>query len=223
MSIKNENTAPESIAKRLRKKNARGFDAALTHPFVTGIGDGSLPREFFARWIAQDWLYLHGYVKALEEASHLADDEEARAFWAELARYTRDEELDLHRRLAARFDLTLDDLDSTVPYEATTNYLKTLREACNAYPTLVATLTPCAVGYGEVGAELASQGPSPEPDYAAWIQTYTGEDFQETIQGFVNELDRCASLTDDLRSIEKAYARAVLCELEFWNGLWQGH
>lgn len=214
-----------SFTTRLRLENAANFDAALAHPFVTGIGDGTLPREFFARWIAQDWLYLHGYVQALFTASQLAKTEHARTFWHELAIYTRDEELDLHRQLAARFELTLEQLDATTPYPSTTNYLKTLHQACAEYPTLVATVTPCAVGYGEVGAHLASLPPSPEPDYVTWIDTYTGPDFEQTIHGFVAELEQCAATTTDpatIQKIEQAYARATLCELAFWDGLWHG-
>ena len=135
-----------SFTTKLRLENAPSFDAALTHPFVTGIGDGTLPRQFFARWIAQDWLYLHGYVQALHTAAQLADTQQARHFWHELATYTRDQELDLHRSLAQRFDLTPTQLDATIPYAATTNYLNTLKQACTTYPTLVATVTPCAVG-----------------------------------------------------------------------------
>ncbi len=215
-----------SFTTKLRLENAPSFDAALTHPFVTGIGDGTLPRQFFARWIAQDWLYLHGYVQALHTAAQLADTQQARHFWHELATYTRDQELDLHRSLAQRFDLTPTQLDATIPYAATTNYLNTLKQACTTYPTLVATVTPCAVGYGEVGRHLAKFPPSPEPDYTTWIDTYTGPDFEQTIHGFVQELERCAANTHDptiIKKIETAYTRATLCELAFWNGLWHGH
>lgn len=207
---------------RLRLANAADFDAALVHPFVTGIGDGTLPRQFFTRWLTQDWLYLHGYVQALFTASQLADTDHARAFWHDLAIYTRDEELELHRQFAQRFDLSLEDLDATVPYASTTRYLTTLHRASATYPTLVATVTPCAVGYGEVGAHLATFPPSNEPDYLTWIDTYTGPEFQQTIQGFTDELDRVASTTADLSAIERAYTQATRCELAFWDGLWHG-
>lgn len=211
-----------SVAGRLRQENAALFEAALAHPFVTGIGDGGLPRHVFGRWIAQDWLYLQGYVEALERAATLADAEDASDFWQELARSTREVELDLHRGLAARFGLTIDDLDATAPYGATTAYLAVLREAGRTYPTLVATLTPCAVGYAEIARALASRGPSPEPDYAAWVETYTDAAFQQSVGVFTEELDRCASALSDLTAIEQAYARAARCELEFWDGLWRG-
>lgn len=211
-----------SLAARLRKDNAAAFDAALAHPFVRGIGDGSLPRHVFARWIAQDWLYLQGYLEALESASKLAQDQEASSLWHKLACLTRDVELDLHRGLAARFELSVEDLDASVPYEATTDYLRVLREAQGSYATLVAALTPCAVGYAEISRALASRAPCPEPDYAAWVATYTDDAFQETVVKFGDELNRCTAHATDLGPVEQAYARALRCEVAFWEGLWQG-
>ena len=211
-----------SLARRLRRENDALFEAALTHPFVSGIGDGSLPREVFGRWIVQDWLYLHGYVQALEAAGALAPDESARSFWCDLARLTRDEELDLHRRLARRFGLSIDTLDQATPFEATTRYLDTLEAARQHYPTLVATLTPCAVGYAEIARALDARGACTEPDYAAWIGTYTDPAFQDTVRIFEGELDRCGEDEEALPAIEEAYTEAARCELAFWEGLWRG-
>lgn len=34
------------------------WDRYVHHPFVMGLGDGSLPRESFKGYIVQDYLYL---------------------------------------------------------------------------------------------------------------------------------------------------------------------
>ena len=211
-----------SLSSRLRRENNTLFEAAQNHPFVCGIGDGSLPREVFGRWIAQDWLYLQGYVEALEAASRLAAEETSRGFWSELARITREVELELHRGLARRFGLSIEALDEAVPFEATVAYLEVLRAARESYPTLVATLTPCAVGYAEIARALNAQGGSRPKDYEAWIQTYMDPAFQETVQVFEAELDRCGAVEGGGLAIEGAYRDAARCELEFWEGLWRG-
>lgn len=211
-----------SLARQLRRDNDGLFEAARSHPFVKGIGDGSLPREVFGRWIVQDWLYLEGYVKALEAASALAPDESARSFWGDLARLTVEEELDLHRGLAQRFGLSPERLHLASPYDATTRYLSTLSAASQHYPSLVATLTPCAVGYAEIARSLQAQGTCSEPDYVAWIETYIDPVFQETVGVFEDELDRCGEGEKTLVAIKKAYRSAARCELAFWEGLWRG-
>lgn len=211
-----------SLARRLRRENDALFEAAQNHPFVRGIGDGSLPREVFGRWIAQDWLYLQGYVEALDAASRLAVEETSRAFWSALSRVTREVELELHRGLARRFGLSVEALDGAVPYEATVVYLGVLRGAQASYPTLVATLTPCAVGYAEIARALNAQVGSRPADYEAWIQTYMDPAFQESVQVFEAELDRCGAVGGDVGGIAAAYREATRCELGFWEGLWRG-
>ncbi|RAL20910.1 hypothetical protein DL240_14625 [Lujinxingia litoralis] len=211
-----------SLASRLRRENDALFEAARAHPFVRGIGDGSLPREVFGRWITQDWLYLQGYVVALDAASQLALTESSRHFWGELARLTREVELELHRGLARRFGLPINALDEAAPFGATTSYLATLKAARSSYPTLVATLTPCAVGYAEIARDLDSQNAHRPADYDAWIATYTDAAFQQSVPIFEAELNRCTAIEGAMMTIEGAYKDAARCELEFWEGLWQG-
>ena len=39
--------------------------AILSHPFVTGVGDGSLPVERFKHYVLQDYVYLIDYSRVL--------------------------------------------------------------------------------------------------------------------------------------------------------------
>ena len=41
------------------------YAAILRHPFVSGLTDGSLPRDAFRHYIVQDAHYLRGYARAL--------------------------------------------------------------------------------------------------------------------------------------------------------------
>lgn len=211
-----------SLARRLRRENEGLFEAARVHPFVRGLGNGSLKREVFERWIVQDWLYLQRYVEALEVASQLAQEASARAFWGELARLTREEELDLHRGLARQFGLNARALEEAVPYGATTEYLATLKAAQSSYPTLVATLTPCAVGYAEIARALDGEEADRPAEYDAWIKTYMDPAFQASVQAFEAEVDRCGAMEGAITAMEGAYREAAGCELKFWEGLWRG-
>lgn len=212
-----------AVALDLYEDSILHLDAALNHPFVLGIGDGTLPRSLFSRWIVQDWLYLHGYVAALEKASLMTNDATIRSTWQDLKKATVEEELALHRRLATKFDLSMDILDQALPFEATKDYLDTLEAASSDYSALIATLTPCAVGYAEIAHKLKFQMASTDPDYAEWIATYLDPAFQKTVAIFETEIDRCAQSEQALRVIQFSYRKAAQCELAFWNGLWRGY
>src|SRR5436190_20867940 len=50
------------------------YAAILAHPFVTGLGDGTLPRDAFRHYIVQDAHYLRGYARALAVCAARAPD-----------------------------------------------------------------------------------------------------------------------------------------------------
>ena len=52
-----------TVSQRLRKAARPIWDRCLTHPFVAGIGDGTLPAEKFQYFMLQDYLYLFDYAR----------------------------------------------------------------------------------------------------------------------------------------------------------------
>src|ERR1700733_13191683 len=50
------------------------FGAIVSHPFLTGVVDGTLPPERFVYFIGQDRLYLRAFARALPFAGGHADD-----------------------------------------------------------------------------------------------------------------------------------------------------
>jgi thiaminase/transcriptional activator TenA len=207
-------------AARLRVEAAPLRAACRAHPFVGGIADGSLPTDVFARWVVQDWCYLLTYVEVLEALAACAPTTAAWAKWAELATFTRDEELALHRAYAARFDLSERDLDGAEHAPATRAYTDFLRaSAARSYGHGVASVVPCGVGYVTLAADLAA-GPLPvEARYADWIQTYADPVFAESVAWMEAEL---SGAEGDEEALAATYRQGAEHELAFWDQLWRG-
>ena len=53
-----------TLSARLWADNGDLAAAALAHPFVSRLGDGSLPREIFASYVAQDAFFLESFARA---------------------------------------------------------------------------------------------------------------------------------------------------------------
>ncbi len=84
-----------SLAKALWEAHTHLVRAALEHPFVRGLADGTAPRPHFQRYIAQDAFFLDAFARAYALALARSPDQDGpRAFFALLAGAL--EELALH-------------------------------------------------------------------------------------------------------------------------------
>ena len=207
-------------AERMRLAAAPLRAACRTHPFVLGIADGSLSPDVFCRWVVQDWRYLLTYVEVLERLAQCAPSAEAGQRWQELATFTANEELALHRTYAARFGLTDEALDGAEDAPATVAYTGFLRDrAAHSYGMGVASLVPCGVGYVTLAAELA-KGPMPQDDrYADWIRTYADPAFADAVAWMESELDAAEG---DEEALFSTYQEGAQHEFAFWDQLWTG-
>lgn len=155
-------------------------------PFVRRLADGSLPREAFLDYLAQDALYLREYARVLAEAARLAPTAAEQAFWAQAAHGSIAGELDLHASwLTPATGISASTFDAE-PSPATTAYLDHLRATafCGDYGTLIAAILPCFWLYTDLGARLRAgefgpQTRDPAHPYASWLQTYADPGFAE--------------------------------------------
>ena len=63
-----------SIAAQLWQANQDLAEACLNHPFVQGIGDGSLPKANFAYYVGQDAFFLEAFARAYSIAAAKATE-----------------------------------------------------------------------------------------------------------------------------------------------------
>ncbi|RXZ47539.1 bifunctional hydroxymethylpyrimidine kinase/phosphomethylpyrimidine kinase [Agromyces fucosus] len=158
-------------------------------PFIRGLADGSLAREPFLGYLAQDALYLHDYARVLAEAARLAPDAPAQAFWANSAHGSIVGELELHESwLGPAAGRSARDgqgeREVAEPDGATTAYLDHLlaTAARGDYAVLVAALLPCFWIYTDLGERLAAgefgaKALDPGHPYASWLATYADPAF----------------------------------------------
>jgi thiaminase (transcriptional activator TenA) len=62
---------PMRFTEELWQSIERIYAAILRHPFLTGLTDGSLPRESFQFYALQDALYLREFARALSLAARV--------------------------------------------------------------------------------------------------------------------------------------------------------
>lgn len=167
-------------------------------PFVTGLGDGTLDRDAFLWYLAQDALYLRDYSRVLADASRLAPTTDEQAFWAGSAQGAIAAEMQLHESW-----LTHDALDDARPSDTTTAYLNHLL-ACAArgdYPVLIAAVLPCFWLYQDVGTRLHPLSHAEHP-YRSWLDTYADAAFEASTRRAIDIVTRLAATVDETRRAE---------------------
>ncbi|MGH9750904.1 MAG: thiaminase II [Candidatus Polarisedimenticolia bacterium] len=215
-----------SFSASLRDRAAPIWEREFAHPFVRGLGDGSLDPERFKVWLRQDWLFLVEYARVLALAAARAGDLGTMTRFAALLQSTLAVEMDLHRRYARRFGITAEDLERARPSAACGAYTGFLLRVAWEGPlaAIVAALLPCAWGYGEVARRLAAGGGDrPENPYGEWIRTYTSEEFTAYAEWMRDMLDR---LAEPLGPAERDRLAAIFeesseHEYRFWEMAWR--
>lgn len=211
-----------SLFDRLRADCGQDWTDYIDHPFVRGMGDGSLPRASFEHYLKQDYLFLiqfaRAYALAVFKSPALA---EMRANLEGL-KAILDVEMDLHVRLCGEWGISADELERLPEARATVAYTRFVLDAGQRGDLLdlAVTLSPCVIGYAEIGKALSGTSTSGDSAYRVWIDEYAGAEYQELADGAKREIDRLGSLSlTEARypRLLSLFRQATQLEADFWQ------
>ena len=201
------------------------WEANYAHPFVQGIGGGTLSEKRYRFYLAQDYVYLIDFSRFFAVAAAKAPSLAPMERFAKLLDETLHFEMDLHRTLCAEFGITRQELERTRPSPtclAYTSYL--LRVAYEGEAaTLLAALLPCSWGYGEIGLRLKSKGLPPVAHYAKWIETYASAEYQEIVEWLRTLFDEALGDLGGMQRIrlQEIFDTSSRWEYLFWEMAWK--
>lgn len=195
------------------------WQKTLTHPFVTGLGEGTLPLENFQFYMCQDYVFLIEYSRLLALATAKAPDLETMGRFARLLDATLNHEMALHREFAAQCGIDASALAATQPAPTTaayTNHLVRIASLGNS-AEIIAALLPCQWGYCEIGQTLARRGkPVAVPFYCQWIDMYASQEFAALATWLRELLDSFSGAVDEAR-LREIFCTSARYEYLFWE------
>ena len=195
------------------------------HPFVTGIGDGSLSIDKFCYYLSQDYLFLIGYCRVVAMAVAKSPDIDSMGRWARLLDETLNSEMDIHRNFCSEFGLSVNQLESTTPSATTLGYVEHLLKIAKegSIEEISAAMLPCQWGYDEIGRSLERNMTSPmDSSYNRWVTGYCSEEYREVtawLKQFVDQLGEIAA-PGLRRRMSKAFGQSTRQEFLFWESAW---
>lgn len=206
----------------LRDACAPAWEAYVDHEFVRTLGEGTLPEAAFKDYLVQDYLFLIQFARANALATFksrtVADLRESQEALSAIL-----DELPLHERLCARWGLAPLDLEAAPERPATVAYTRYVLDIGMSGDRLDlhVALSPCVIGYAEIGTRLAPQlAAAADHPYGEWIAEYAGQAYQTSARAAESRLD---ALADGLISprrgaeLERIFRTATECEAAFWQ------
>jgi len=196
----------------------------VEHPFVQGLGDGSLPEAAFRHYLIQDYLFLIQFARAYGLAAYKADTLAEIRVASDGLKALVEVEMDLHRAYCADWGLDEAALEAAEADGANLAYTAYVLERGLAGDLLDlrVALAPCVIGYGEIGARLAADPAtrtSGNP-YASWIEMYAGSEYQAFMKAEVAALDALAGRRGGrvrFDSLAATFRTATRLEAAFWQ------
>ena len=213
-----------SLFSRLRTQSGDTWQAYANHPFVEGMADGSLPQAAFRHYLAQDYLFLIEFARAWALAGYKAECLDEIKAASDGLKTIVDVEMGLHVGYCAEWGISQEALEQTPSAPAMRNYTDYVMK-CGENGDLLdlhVALSPCIIGYGEIGARLAAapnDGVAGNP-YWPWIEMYGGAEYQAAAHSEAKTLDQlAASRGGEARfdSLAAIFNEATRLETEFWQ------
>lgn len=192
------------------------------HPFVAGLGWGTLPFAAFRYYMCQDYIFLIDYCRVLALAVAKAPEVETMGRFATLVHATLNTEMALHRDFAAQCGISPAVLEATQAAPGTRSYTQHLLTTAYAgsLADITAAILPCMWDYSEIGQRLAAQGlPEAQPLYGAWIRTYAAPEFGALatwLRQLLDDLARQASSAEQ-RRLTQLFLDSCRYEYLFWD------
>lgn len=214
------------FSQELRRQAAPIWDREKEHPFVLGIGDGSLDLERFRYYMRQDYVFLVEFCRAVALASAKAPTVGDMGWFAKLLHETLNTEMSLHVSYCGEFGISEEELKATEPSPTTWAYTRHLVQTAYAGDAgeVACAILPCSWGYAEIGQHLAERGkPHHQPLYCRWIDMYSSPEFADLarwLRGFVDRMAEGASEAQRRRMAE-AFLTSSRYEYMFWDAAWR--
>ena len=208
-----------TLSERLHHAADSIWQKTLTHPFVTELGNGTLPLEKFQFYMCQDYIFLIEYSRLLALATAKAPDLDTMGRFANLLDATLNREMALHRDFAAQCGIDTSALAATRAAPTAHAYTRHLVRvaALGNLPEIMAALLPCQWGYCEIGRMLDQRGkPATAPFYCQWIEMYASPEFAALAEWLKELLDKFEGAAPEDQLVE-TFCTSARYEYLFWE------
>lgn len=198
------------------------WNSYYEHPFVKGIGEGTLDVDKFKFYMIQDYIYLLDYAKVYALGVVKANTEEVMQGFSAMVNNILNGEMKIHRSYMKRIGITAEEVKNTKASLTNISYTHYMLAVANngTLAELTVSLLACMWSYLEIGRKLSKIPGSTEHEfYGEWIRGYISEEFRKDTQWVIDLVDE---LSENLSEREKERLKDIFIntsryEYLFWD------
>lgn len=191
------------------------WERMLSHPFLLGTRDGTLPRETFIRWMQQDYLFVEAAIPFFGVLLSKAPSRHRRPISKAIDALHK--ELDLFRERAAAVGAGLEGVEPAfichayIQFLMATAYQRTYAEG---YTVLYAAEKAYHDSWKVVQAGL-----DPSSPWTPFVENWAGDAFHSYVAYLEAELDLLAETVgpEERARMSGLFRHTTLYEIAFWE------
>jgi len=205
----------------LKKNCPKEWSNYTKHQFLVSLANNTLPLKAFKKYLIQDYFFLIKFIKILALGCVKSQNNNDLMRCIDFI-FAIKNELRLHVLYCKKWKISQKTLLKTpelIETKKYTNYVMAVGNKGDILDLFTA-LSPCIIGYGEIGYELKKKKLH-KNSYNSWIDTYASKEYQDVAKENILYLDslfsKIKNKKNKLKNLKKIFKKATELESDFWS------
>ena len=205
---------------KLKSSCNKEWSEYTEHKFLSDLVNNKLPDKNFKKYLIQDYIFLQQFLKILALSVYKSNS------FDEINRSVNfikgiDYEIKLHVSYCKKWKIPLRSL-SNIKVEransAYTNHVLSVGKNGNNLD-IFSSLSPCIIGYGEIGFKLSKIKNWKKSKYSSWIKMYSSKEYQQIAKENIDYLDILfkKNKNKNLSKLKSNFKKSTILERNFWE------
>ena len=205
---------------KLKSRCKKEWSEYTNHKFLSDLVHDKLPDKNFKKYLIQDYAFLQLFLRILALSVYKSNSYE------EINRSVNfikgiDHEIRLHVNYCKKWKIPLKSLNNIViekENSAYTDYILNIGKYGNNL-SIFSCLSPCIIGYGEIGYKLSKIKNWKKSKYSSWIKMYSSKKYQQIAGENIKHLDSLfmQNKNNDLVKLKRNFKKSTILERKFWE------
>ena len=205
---------------KLKSSCNKEWSEYTDHKFLSDLVSNKLPDKNFKKYLIQDYIFLQQFLKILALSVYKSNSFE------EINRSVNfikgiDHEIKLHVSYCKKWKITLRSLRNIKVESANrayTDHVLSVGKNGNNLD-IFSSLSPCIIGYGEIGFKLSKIKNWKKSKYSSWIEMYSSKEYQKVAKDNIDYLDILfkSNKNNNLSKLKSNFKKSTILERNFWE------